>query len=122
MFNAQDQPRGDLVPLRSAVFCLDCELISNPRSDECPACKSHSLLSLSRILRGSLRDSQSGRGLESGAFDITLRVELRHMRAKDVNATLGNLTDVIGPRLASGEASFHIDVRPILERSVQNAA
>src|SRR6202140_5742392 len=43
-----------VLPLLNAVFCLDCEVISSSRSDECPSCKSRSLVSLARMLGGSL--------------------------------------------------------------------
>ena len=42
------------LPLWNAVFCLDCEVISNSRGNECPVCNSRSLVSLARILGGSL--------------------------------------------------------------------
>ena len=51
--------KSEVMALSSAVFCLDCEVISNSRGDECRACKSRSLLSLARILGGSLRDRTS---------------------------------------------------------------
>jgi hypothetical protein len=117
-----NQAEKEVLPLRDAVFCLDCEAVSKSRSDECPACKSRSLLSLSRLLGGSLRESEPSRALEKGAFDITLTVKLRQMHANDLNTTLENLTKVIGPRLARGCASFHIDVQPAVDRSVNRAA
>jgi len=36
-----------VLPLSNAVFCLDCEVISSSRGDECAACKSRSLLTSS---------------------------------------------------------------------------
>ena len=104
--------KSEVMALSSAVFCLDCEVISNSRGDECPVCKSHSLLSLARILGGSLRDRKLDREFESGPFDITLTVTVRQMYANDVTTTLEGLTNVIGPRLAEGKASFHINVQP----------
>lgn len=77
-----------------------------------PCCKSHSLLSLARILGGSLRDRRFEQGFESGPFDVTLTVTVQQMHAKDVTTTLEGLTDVIAPRLADGRASFHINVQP----------
>jgi hypothetical protein len=115
------QPEAEVLPLGGAVFCLDCEVISNSRDQECPACKGHSLLSLSRILGGSLRGQQSPPGFDGGLFDITLSVELRQMHARDVNTTVEGLTAVIGPRLAQGRASFHINVQPV-EQSFRRAA
>jgi hypothetical protein len=112
LVDARKQPRGEVVPLNAAVFCLDCEVISNSRGDECTACHSHSLLNLGRILGGSLREQPQQGDAQSGFFDITLTVSIQQMHANDVNTTLEGLTRVIGLRLAEGRASFHIDVQP----------
>lgn len=101
--------------LWNAVFCLDCEVISNSRGDECPVCNGRSLVNLARILGGSLFVHR-GPGHESqecgsGLFDIAITVELQQMRAKDLTATLERLTGVIGPKLARDQATFHIDVK-----------
>lgn len=39
-----------LLPLRSAVLCVNCDWISNARGSYCPACGSPSLMTLSTIL------------------------------------------------------------------------
>ena len=57
----QNKPDLEIVLLSRAMLCLDCEVISESRGDECPACKSHSLLSLVRVLGGSLRQDQSAK-------------------------------------------------------------
>jgi hypothetical protein len=102
------------LPLWNAVFCLDCEVISNSRGDECPVCNGRSLVSLARILGGSLfaqRGQLSQEG-EHGLFDITITVELRQVDAKGLTTTLERLTSVIGPKLAREQAMFHVDVKP----------
>ena len=73
------------LPLWNAVFCLDCEVISSSRGDECPACRSRSLVSLARMLGGSLlaHRAQQSQEWEGGLFDITIAVELQQMQAKD---------------------------------------
>jgi hypothetical protein len=112
-------PDAEIIPLGNAVFCLDCELISSSRNDECPACKSRSLVNLARMLGGSLlahRAHQFQDG-ESGLFDITITLELQQMYAKDLSTTLERLTTVIGPKLARDRATLHIDVRTALEKS-----
>jgi hypothetical protein len=53
---------------------------------------------------------------------ITVAVALQQMRAKDVDTALEGLTNVIGPNLAKGRASFHIDVETALASSTQKAA
>jgi hypothetical protein len=106
------------LPLWNAVFCLDCEVINNSRGDECPVCNGRSLVSLARILGGSLfahREQQSQEG-ENAFFDVTITIELRQMYAKDLTATLERLTSVIAPKLAREQAMFHIDVKPSSDR------
>jgi hypothetical protein len=102
------------LPLWNAVFCLDCEVISNSRGDECPVCSGRSLVSLARILGGSLfahREHPSEEN-DKELFDITITVELKQMYAKDLTATLERLTGVVGPKLARDQAAFHVNVKP----------
>jgi len=100
------------LPLLNAVFCLDCEVISSSRSDQCPVCKSRSLVSLDRMLGGSLLAHKIQQEREHGLFDITITLELQQMQAKDLSTTVERLTSVIGPNLARDRASFHINVKP----------
>jgi putative methionine-R-sulfoxide reductase with GAF domain len=46
----------NFVPLQSATFCIQCELISANHRPYCLACGNTTLLSLSRVLGGSLRN------------------------------------------------------------------
>ena len=107
-----------VLPLLNAVFCLDCEVISSSRGDECPACKSRSLVSLARMLGGSLlaHRAQHSHECEGDLFDITIAVELQQMHAKDLSTTVERLTSVIGPKLAGDRASFHINVKPAVAK------
>jgi hypothetical protein len=107
-----------VLPLWNAVFCLDCELISSSRGDECVACKSRSLVSLSRMLGGSLlaHRAQHSQEWEGGLFDIAITVELQEMHAKDLSTTVERLTGVIAPKLARDRASFHVKVKPAVDK------
>lgn len=49
----------NFVPLQSATFCVQCELISTNSKPYCLACGSHSLLGLSRVLGGSMCNQQT---------------------------------------------------------------
>ena len=49
----------NFVPLQSATFCVQCELISTNSTPHCLACGSHALLGLSRVLGGSMRNQQT---------------------------------------------------------------
>ena len=103
-----------VLPLWNAVFCLDCEVISAGQGNECAACKSRSLVSLARMLEGSLlaHRAQDLQGREGGLFDIAITIELQQVPAKTLSTTVERLTGVIGPRLALDRASFHINVKP----------
>ena len=104
------------LPLWNAVFCLDCEVISSSRGDECAACKSRSLVSLARMLGGSLLAHRAQQEWEGGLFDITITVELQQMHAKDLSTTVERLTSVIAPKLARDRASFHVNVKPAVDK------
>jgi hypothetical protein len=106
------------LPLWNAVFCLDCEVISNSQGDECPVCNGRSLVSLARILGGSLFAHRGHESQEcgSGLFDVAITVELQQMYAKDLTTMLERMTSVIGPKLAGDQATFSIDVKPSADR------
>jgi hypothetical protein len=114
----RNHPEAGVLPLLNAAFCLDCEVISSSRGDECPACKSRSLVSLARMLGGSLlaHRAQHSDPSQSGLFDITIAVELQQMHAKELSTTVERLTSVIGLKLAGDRASFHIQVKPAVDK------
>jgi len=111
-------PDAEILRLSNAVFCLDCEVVASSRGDECPACKGRSIVSLARMLGGSLlaHRAQQFQECENGLFDVRITVELPQMYAKDLSTTLEKLTGVIGPKLARDRATFHIEVRPTSDR------
>jgi hypothetical protein len=106
------------LPLWNAVFCLDCQMISSSQGDQCAGCNGRSLVSLARILGGSLfaHREQASQGGGHGLFDATITVELQQLHAKDLTTALERLTSVIGPKLAQDQAVFHIHVTPSGER------
>jgi len=65
------------VPLQSATFCVQCELISNSNKPYCLACGSHALLGLSRVLGGSLRNQQTAHLITDVELDNLVRDLLR---------------------------------------------
>jgi hypothetical protein len=66
------------------------------------------------MLEGSLLAHRATR--KSGLFDITITIELQQMQAKNLSTTVERLTSVIGPKLALDRASFHINVKPALNK------
>ncbi len=53
---------------------------------------------------------------DTALFDVTIAVELQQMHAKDLSTTVERLTSVIGPMLAGDRASFHINVKPAVDK------
>jgi hypothetical protein len=60
------------------------------------------------------RDILPGEDVD-GRFDLGISIALKQMEAKDVNATLEGITDLIKRKLGRGRASFHIDVEPVAD-------
>ena len=67
----------NFVPLQSATFCIQCELITTNSRPYCLACGNTSLLSLSRVLGGSLRHQQTAHLITDSELDSLVRDLLR---------------------------------------------
>jgi len=65
------------VPLQSATFCVQCELISANSKPYCLACGSHAMLSLSRVLGGSLSHQQTAHLILDAELNSLVRDLLR---------------------------------------------
>ena len=61
------------VCLQSAVFCAQCEVISQNNTPYCLACGSQALLSLSRVLGGSLHGQNTARLIADAELDKLVR-------------------------------------------------
>src|SRR5690348_1543413 len=67
--------------LQTAVFCVECELISENNTAFCLACGSQSVLSLSLVLGGSLRGQQTAHVIQDAELDRLVRDLLRTVPA-----------------------------------------
>ncbi len=63
----------NFVSLQSAVFCVQCELLSENSTPQCLACGSGAVLSLSRVLGGSLRGQQTAHLIADAELDRLVR-------------------------------------------------
>ncbi|HYL16889.1 MAG TPA: GAF domain-containing protein [Terriglobales bacterium] len=63
----------NFVPLQAAVFCAECERISESHTPYCAACGSRALLNLSRVLGGSLRGQNTARLIADAELDRLVR-------------------------------------------------
>ena len=67
--------------LQTAVFCVECELISKNTTPYCMACGSRAVLSLSRVLGGSLHGQQTAHLIVDAELDRLVRDLLRTVPA-----------------------------------------
>jgi putative methionine-R-sulfoxide reductase with GAF domain len=81
------------VPLQSATFCIQCELISTNSRPYCLACGNTSLLSLSRVLGGTLRNQQTAHLITDSELDSLVRDLLRTVPDPFVNREVLSTAD-----------------------------
>lgn len=67
--------------LQASVFCVECEVISENNTPYCFACGSRALLSLSRVLGGSLRGQAVAHLIADAELDRLVRELLRTVPA-----------------------------------------
>jgi putative methionine-R-sulfoxide reductase with GAF domain len=63
----------NFVSLQTAVFCVQCEMLSDNNTPRCLACGSAAVLSLSRVLGGSLRGQQTAHLIADAELDRLVR-------------------------------------------------
>lgn len=66
----------NFVRLQTATFCVECELISENNTPYCMACGSKGILSLSRVLGGSLKQHQTAHVIADAELDRLVRALL----------------------------------------------
>src|SRR5512143_1974391 len=83
------EPEMSVVPLQHAVFCVNCETVSNSPHDVCRVCGSRSLVSLFRML-GTLRGK--GQPPELVKYNLELTVRVNEVSGADLNHAIDALT------------------------------
>ncbi len=107
------------VPLLNAVFCADCETISNSPHDVCTVCGSHSLINLFRMLGGALRSQkpQSAKDhAKTASYNLELTVKVNKIPANELTRAIESIS-----RLAEecGDLeSLHINVESVFDTQV----
>src|SRR3979411_1182712 len=89
------------VKLQAAVFCVECELISQKHTMNCLACGSKALMNLSRLMGGSLLNQSTANLIQDAALDRVVRELLQTIPSK---MPMRELREV--PRVESEEEDF----------------
>jgi hypothetical protein len=102
------------VPLLNAVFCADCETISDSPHDVCSVCGSPSLVNLFRILGGTLR-SQMQQSTEHHAktakYNLELTVKVHEIPANELNRAIESMTRLA--EVCGDLESIHFNVESV---------
>jgi hypothetical protein len=104
------EPEMSVVPLQNAVFCVNCETISNSPHDVCEVCGSRSLVSLFRMLGGTLHGDNQTEELVKYNLDLTIRVH--ELSAADLNRAINALTRLA--EVGKDLQALHMNVESVL--------
>ena len=104
------EPAMSVVPLQNAVFCVNCETISNSPHDVCEVCGSRSLVSLFRMLGGTLHGDNQTEELVKYNLDLTIRVH--ELSAADLNRAINALTRLA--EVGKDLQALHMNVESVL--------
>ena len=91
----------NFIYLQSATFCIQCELISSNSRPYCLACGNTSLLNLSRVMGGSLRNQQTAHLITDSELDSLVRDLLRTVPDPQVSKFAGHQNRVPSTALRS---------------------
>ncbi len=102
------------IELQTAVFCVECELISKNNTPYCFACGSQAVLSLARVLGGSLRGQQTAHLIADAELDRLVRELIRTVPAALSDERVPASFAALAPsrhharsRSSNGEAAVH---------------
>src|SRR5438105_7481980 len=85
----------NFLSLQSAIFCVQCELLSENNTPQCLGCGSGAVLSLSRVLGGSLRGQQTAHLIADAELDRLVR-ELLHTVPRTTPPLVHSRQGIIG--------------------------
>ncbi len=101
------------VPLIHAVFCANCETVSNSPHDACTVCGSHSLISLFRLLGGTVRSKESQSSGGHAKYSLELTAKVHEIPAPELNLLLELLTRLA--EVAGTVESLHINMEATVD-------
>jgi hypothetical protein len=95
------------VPLMAAVYCVNCDLISNSSHDECKVCGSHSVISVARLWQLTSAPTP----IKAAKYKISFTADVREIPANG----LCESTKLIGrlAELGGNVKSLHMQVESV---------
>jgi hypothetical protein len=105
------------IPLQNAVYCVNCDLITNSPHDACGVCGSHSVVGVSRMWQLTLGGSKP---TNAARYKVNLAVDVREIPANGLSEStklLGRLAE-----LGGDVKTLHIKVDPIFSSAILSDA
>jgi hypothetical protein len=103
---------SETMPLQNAFLCMDCETVSGSRFDVCPVCGGHSLLSIARMLGGTLL-AEAERRPSGTLFNLEIMIRVGHIEAGELTTIVEGVANVMERSLVRNRASLHVNAEPV---------
>jgi hypothetical protein len=104
-----------VVPLQHAVFCVNCENVSNSSHDVCEVCGSRSLVSLFRMFGGTLRGNNEA---ETIKYNLELTIRAKNVSATDLNRAIDVLTGLA--QVGKDLQTLHMNIESVVDARSQH--
>jgi len=100
------------IPLLNAVYCVNCDLITNSRHDYCGVCGSHSVIAVSRMWQLTLTEAPT----RTAKYKVSFTAEVQGIPANELSES----TKLIGrlAELGGDVRELHIEVEPVAGNDV----
>jgi hypothetical protein len=96
------------IPLLNAVYCVNCDLITNSSHDACRICGSHSVVGVSRLWQLTLAE---GAPANAARYKVSFTVDVREIPANGLNESTKLISRLA--ELGGDVKTIHIQVDPV---------
>jgi len=110
---AETGGRVGAISLLNAVSCVNCETISTSPHDGCTICGSRSLISLFRVLGGTLREHKPPSTADYVKYSLELTAHVHEIPARGLNVLIELLTRLA--ELGGAVECLHLNVEPAID-------
>ncbi len=97
----------NVVPLTNAVYCVNCDLITNSPHDECKVCGSHSVISVSRLWQLTLAPTHT----KAAKYKISFTADVTEIPANGLRESTKLISQLA--ELGGNVKSLHIQVESV---------
>lgn len=95
------------IPLLTAVYCVNCDLITNSPHDACGVCGSHSVVAVSRMWKPTLAEAPTN----AARYKVSVIVDIREIPADGLNESTKLISRLA--ELGGNVKTIHVKVDPV---------